>query len=91
MSEWQPIETAPKHGAFLAYWPAYWLTHDGNLSDDPTGDGYIGAAEMDGISNVSEPTALNAVRDDLGDEWEYGLATHWMPLPMPPNNQVERP
>jgi hypothetical protein len=40
---------------------------------------------MDGIANVSEPTALNAVRDDLGDDWEYGLATHWMPLPMPPN------
>ena len=75
MSEWQPIETAPKdgtevlvfcrHGVKIAYWNAEPTVWDG--SNDP-------------CWTVFEP-----------EDYFYGFhlvgpsaPTHWMPLPSPP-------
>lgn len=68
MSEWQPIETAPKDGtAFLAFEPSE--------DDDPPRIGvcYI-STSGDLIENVSAGFA---------DDYSFA-PTHWMPLPEPP-------
>ena len=68
MSEWQPIETAPKDGTEVFLWTeekpnivvAYWDTYEGS-----------------GWWRFSE-----SVLSDIAGEVEN--ATHWMPLPEPP-------
>lgn len=78
MSEWQPIESAPRDGtAFLAW---------GYLHDDG------GPHEPDGTSFMGEtPRSLIAYRCAQYDLWRerdggcsYAGLTHWMPLPDPP-------
>ena len=70
---WQPIETAPKDGFFLvcAHPPSVSCEFDVSVSVVWNGRG--------GVS-------LNAYYDADGIEMPYldGPATHWMPLPAPP-------
>jgi len=83
MSEWQPIETAPKDGEwFLAY---------GDRIDDD-GAPKIGAARWmprtrEYWQQTDQKTQKLVVEDESG--WDYDLAdiaypTHWMPLPEAP-------
>jgi hypothetical protein len=81
MSEWQPIETAPKNpeGKFygpriLVYctadglpWPAYW--GQAYKTDDATNGTWYCC-------------------DDASDNNEFGVKdiSHWMPLPTPPKD-----
>lgn len=83
MSEWQPIETAPKDGTpFLAYvrgehvvaaWKEVWVA---------------GNWELVGIQ--SPPMSNNDIRTVTALEGKFGGKvqipgpTHWMPLPAPP-------
>lgn len=74
MSEWQPIETAPKDGTVvLLFVPestdtdgvrvgffSYWAAY---------GDWYGDESASHSLSNL------------------YGKPTHWMPLPAPPTSQ----
>ena len=80
MSEWQPIETAPKDGTrilvsfgtmgvWLVSWdtPEWWGSHDDGSGIWCTDD------------NKHGPYALRGYNDD-GPR----APTHWMPLPAPP-------
>jgi len=80
VSEWQPIETAPKDGTFVDLWVinsrgegdrvanACWKTPWGPYDDKQVG--WWGEHENSGDRRVFlEPT------------WRV---THWMPLPNPP-------
>lgn len=69
MSDWQPIETAPKNGYyFIGFWPHMsrdYSGHKGQFRTCWTGWGG-GCWEADGLGRpVQGPT-------------------HWMPLPEPP-------
>lgn len=80
MSEWQPIETAPKNGKHVLLW-CPWL-------NDPVNMGYVsvGSFREDDYAHDDGPTWL----DDSHDDFSTGYAsrplraTHWMPLPEPP-------
>lgn len=77
MSEWQPIETAPKdsYGVIL-FCPAV-MPND----RDVVGEGYY--------CTISDRWWWANV--DWGEyHGEPILPTHWMPLPLPPNPQGER-
>lgn len=87
MSEWQPIETAPKDGTEVLVYRAdtgvmlaRWIAPCDFMTE----------AEMDHVLDAT---------DDGGDpDWfaadfigggrisNDGLPTHWMPLPAPPND-----
>jgi hypothetical protein len=76
MSEWQPIETAPKDGT--AFWAQGIYLHSAVIcwwrhEYDDTDDGKYPWAflEPDGL--------VNGAREDA-----RGGPTHWMPLPKPP-------
>lgn len=78
MSEWQPMETAPKDGqTILAHKPSG-LAFSARQDVVPVHwTGWGGGA-------WENSTSGHKVFDDL---------THWMPLPAPPNarNQADRP
>jgi hypothetical protein len=81
MSEWQPIETAPKDGTRVLITGGVWmdtrlawpfdnqkaLTHV-EIAQYLEGDGFV-------ISDFSDGT------------YEIAKPTHWMPLPAPPAAQ----
>lgn len=80
MDEWKPIETAPKDGQFLAFWPSYreraWLHEHEPLDDYRTIDGQVLAASKDHTGRVYV----------VGNWAQPGsVPTHWMPLPAPPS------
>ena len=73
MTEWQPIETAPKDGTEILLWgpycerpsPAKW--YDGKW-----------CAYWDGFRVIES-------EGDFGTDYrEFDVPTHWMPLPDPP-------
>lgn len=75
MSEWQPIETAPKDGTqFLAALNNGWVTI---LSEVPGCERYAWYRS----NGISVPVARTHIAESLK---ESILATHWMPLPSPP-------
>lgn len=71
MSDWQPIETAPKDREILLWFP--WDLPPGN----PQGAMYVGRwlFSDDGRDRWIDPVDAN----DLGE-----TCSHWMPLPTPP-------
>lgn len=78
MSEWKPIETAPKNTDVLVF--AYGSQYVACLIDDATDPWYregSGPSDFDGLWTVDDnkhgPYALRG-----------GSPTHWMPLPPPP-------
>jgi hypothetical protein len=76
MTEWQPIETAPKEGALIDLWVVasrQWRPHGeaSRVTDCRWLDGRWIEYTYDG--------------DDVPVENEHYTATHWMPLPEPPN------
>ena len=69
MSEWQPIETAPKDGAtILLYFPkGYWADdRDIAIGFWSDGDWYSGEADSTPMTGFGS------------------FPSHWMPLPEPP-------
>ncbi|NJB80339.1 DUF551 domain-containing protein [Xanthomonas arboricola] len=75
MSEWQPIETAPKDGTRILVWcehedypfPAYWFEH-------PRFSAWLAFKShltTDGDANVVDYFSQQSI-------------SHWMPLPEPP-------
>ena len=74
MSEWQPIETAPKDGAaVLIYQPA---DTDNDLP------AVIQVARYE--ATLFEPNIFRWIEAE-GEQYETYSPTHWMPLPAPPS------
>ena len=68
MSNWQPIETAPKDGAVVL-----------GYSCDVTGPVFASMAWSEELGTWAlEPTAWG------DQSWEWPEVTHWMPLPESP-------
>ncbi len=71
MSEWQPIETAPRDGGeFLAY--------------DPVSRKFDVCRMKDWCGWTCVPTQLDNYEGAEDGCFEGDMATHWMPLPEPP-------
>ena len=83
MSEWQPIETAPKDGTRVMLWrgPANF----GNRAEMVITEWHDGAwCWPDGVGSVS--THGEWTEDDILNGYEDAVNfTHWMPLPPAPN------
>lgn len=77
MSEWQPIETAPRGRT-----PILLASPDGHI-----GIGYIELSEYSGRPSSSQVWAGERAWGGIG-VWLGGIpaheATHWQPLPEPP-------
>jgi hypothetical protein len=73
MTEWQPIETAPKDGAAILIWPA---------QSSFTGDDTISYV-------VRWNDWKEAWIEASGEEYDTFYPTHWMPLPPPPKKGDE--
>lgn len=71
MSEWQPIETAPKDGSSVLLWSEAW---------DMSWGVVIGSYDAGAWVTSEGQTA-----DDDEDEFGSIAPTHWMPLPPPPS------
>jgi len=80
MSEWQPIETAPRDGSeFLAYdsrTKRQDVCHMRNFSLSDVKNWVCQPSQFDGEYGPDN--------NDFGYEW--GDITHWMPLPPPPKD-----
>lgn len=79
MSEWQPIETAPKDGTKVL------IVNDEGAIDVA---GYIEQwnERDEWVRKAKDGDVYRTVREDRG-YWGTGTAycpTHWMPLPAPP-------
>lgn len=74
MSEWQPIETAPKDGRWV-------LIYGGKSIHDPQD----GSRTFECICDTVIQAFLNSSGkwEGMVDGWTY-TPTHWRPLPPPP-------
>jgi hypothetical protein len=76
MSDWQPIEIAPRDGReLLVYWP-YWQI---NRACTAYFDGRFGG--------WNGPECLSVTHEVVFPERQ---PTHWMPLPNPPTKEGNR-
>lgn len=84
MSEWMPIETAPKDGThILAYWPQHPYGEDDNLDESKVVGGTQCVTFFSG-GGWCEPDYLEAVGAYYFDDHAYAAQpTYWMPLPPP--------
>lgn len=75
MSEWQPIETAPRDGSDILLWLAA-----SNDPADPIGEMVVGYW-------LAYARAFSFAVDINGKHIVAGSPTHWMPLPKPPGGE----
>lgn len=98
MSDWQPIDTAPKDGTMILGW----CVHDADPYFEQGGDRLTAyGANAEGMSHVDDGVNIIEWHDAI-DEGEYVIPawwcladgycetaanpTHWMPLPEPPED-----
>ena len=75
MSDWQPIETAPKDGTRVDLWAKQWRASD---------DVFIYHRFADCWWTAGNPNRT-AGWVNINAAW---CATHWMPLPSPPEDHA---
>lgn len=75
MSEWQPIETAPKDQTVIVFRPTMW-----------GGKGHIGKARWETDKYLKKPKPFWSSSEGWIGKTEdrHHPPTHWMPLPEPP-------
>ena len=76
MSEWQPIETAPRDGSFF-------LACGGFLYDGGASFEVLRFAGENGTPGQHGPF-IWATPCSIVSVWAERVPTHWMPLPKPP-------
>lgn len=83
MTDWQPIETAPKDGTNIIAWVtrATWDVGEDVMSMRETRRPFVCAVYWDKRSNFGDGAWRVSEDFDLMVEAE---ATHWTPLPDPP-------
>ncbi len=89
MSEWQPIETAPRDGTKIAIWSpkydhipiAHWGEQDGEDEDCNITVFFGWHLEGDRSPCCSCEDSFIGLTDDIDEGF---MPTHWMPLPEPP-------
>ena len=82
MSEWQPIETAPKDGTRILL-GGRWLPFDIN----PGGGWFAGVFSWTTISGNPDADDYFWLGDGPSDASHYNVDfTHWHPLPPPPKD-----
>ena len=88
MTEWQPIETAPKDGTVVDLWLSY---GDGTGRRAPNGFWQNEPFGHDGAKGFDLPCGWAAENEtyDGGEHWladpsDGERVTYWMPLPDPP-------
>jgi hypothetical protein len=75
MTEWQPIETVPKDGTIVLFWPDFYAEDSRPPSQrKEQKNRYVAMGWTSGSGDYWSPEMKL-----LGDP------THWMPLPAPPN------
>lgn len=91
MSEWQPIETAPRDGAevvlFRHGWDfcpvAVWMEYPGNpVEGEEGGDVWMEGWGFELDVNLGHEEGWLGWNDDK-------MPTHWMPLPAPPKGDSD--
>lgn len=87
MSEWRPIETAPKDAFILLY-------DDGMMRCGMWEDGKWTVPEfpvlIDKVGNRLVSRQLEQYRGERMElSWTILEPTHWMPLPLPPRTDTE--
>lgn len=78
MSDWRPIETAPKDGTHVILWVPFFMPQ---TVREKLGRGY-GAVLAGGWNSWEKVWALEIGGSCVGPK--YMVPTHWMPLPDPP-------
>ena len=79
MSEWQPIETAPKDGTRVLLFPQYCVAH-WEFGDENWMIAPLDMSEMP-VEERFKGTFYCIYPEVI---YEDGVPTHWMPLPEPP-------
>lgn len=69
MSEWQPIETAPKDGTRIDLWIKWWRYDT---------DTFVGRRHTDCLWSISDKKWCSA------HPLTAGKVTHWIAIPAPP-------
>ena len=77
MTEWQPMETAPKDGTAILAWP---ICGGGFYSPE-------GEAQIAYVMRWEERKSIWV--EASGEEYMQCSPTHWMPLPPPPKKGDE--
>jgi hypothetical protein len=76
MSEWQPIETAPRDGT--------WIIVAGTSKVDPDYNVLFSEYGDDAVGMSIAKWDARQWRDQWDDYYGPDCPTHWMPLPEPP-------
>ena len=84
---WQPIATAPKDGTYILVYDASNLEqyHDEDIMIVFWHDCAEGLGSHKAIMAWCEKDSYN---DEQGGWYEASYATHWMPLPDPPKEEI---
>ena len=85
MSEWQPIETAPKDGTMFIGW----VSAQRHSAEDGGGSGRFhdtSCVDFCAWRNVAESPDGGYVDNFAGQVGDWQHVTHWMPLPAPPQS-----